>query len=91
MWQGACSNFPIPFSDGVNTMNVTDITGPVKEGMWKYDPPFPTFHMRPLGEVPWAGGGVSCEVFEGLHSQSGTYLETPAHFYGNAVPREISA
>jgi kynurenine formamidase len=26
---------------------------------------------------------VYCEIFEGIHSQTGTYLETPAHFYGN--------
>ena len=64
-------------------MKAIDITGSVKEGMWNYDPPFPPFKMRPLGDVPWAGCEVFCEVFEGFHSQTGTYLETPAHFYGN--------
>jgi arylformamidase len=83
MWPDACSNFPIPCCESADQMGVTDITGPVREGMWNYDPPFPSFHSRPLGTVPWAGSDVYCEVFEGLHSQSGTYLETPAHYYGN--------
>ncbi len=61
---------------------VLDITGPVREGMWNYEPPFPVFRMAPLPPVPWAGGPVFCEVFSGLHSQTGTYLETPAHFLG---------
>lgn len=62
---------------------VTDITGPVYDGMWNYEPPFPAFHLKPLPEVPWVKGRVYCEIFEGLHSQTGTYLETPAHFFGN--------
>jgi kynurenine formamidase len=61
---------------------VLDITGPIREGMWNYEPPFPEFRMAPLPPVPWAGGPVFCETFSGLHSQTGTYLETPAHFYG---------
>lgn len=64
-------------------MLVHDITGVIKEGMWNYEPPFPRFSMQPLGEVPWAGCEVFCEVFGGLHSQTGTYLETPAHYYGS--------
>lgn len=64
-------------------MQIYDITGAIREGMWNYEAPFPKFRMRPLGEVPWAGCEVFCEVFEGLHSQSGTYLETPAHYYGH--------
>jgi arylformamidase len=65
-------------------MKTYDITGEIREGMWNYEPPFPAFRMNPLGNVPWAGCEVFCEVFEGLHSQTGTYLETPAHFFGNA-------
>lgn len=64
-------------------MKVTDITGVIQNGMWNDDPPFPRFNMKPLGKVPWVSGEVYCEVFEGLHSQTGTYLETPAHYYGN--------
>ncbi|HBN85294.1 MAG TPA: hypothetical protein DDZ89_15795 [Clostridiales bacterium] len=62
---------------------IIDITGPIYDGMWNYDPPFPKFQMKPLPEVPWVKDRVYCEIFNGLHSQTGTYLETPAHFFGN--------
>ncbi len=65
---------------------VTDITGLINEKMWNYEEPFPKIKIRPLPEVPWVKGDVFCEIFEGLHSQTGTYLETPAHFYGNDNP-----
>lgn len=64
-------------------MRVVDITGKIHEGMWNYEEPFPRFRMRPLGHVPWVKSDVYCEIFDGLHSQTGTYFETPAHFYGN--------
>lgn len=64
-------------------MQVIDITGQIKTGMWNYEPPFPTFTLKPLPEVPWVKGRVYCEIFDGLHSQTGTYLETPAHYFGN--------
>ncbi len=62
---------------------ITDITGPIHDGMWNYEPPFPKFQLLPLPEVPWVKGKVYCEIFQGLHSQTGTYLETPAHYFGN--------
>ena len=64
-------------------MKVTDLTGDIYDGMWNYEPPFPSFQLKPLPEVPWVKQKVYCEIFEGLHSQTGTYLETPAHFFGN--------
>ena len=64
---------------------VLDATGPVREGMWSYEPPYPRFRMGPLGPVPWAGAPVRVEVFEGMHSQTGTYLETAAHFIGDGA------
>ncbi len=64
-------------------MRVIDLTGPIETGMWNYEAPFPKFCLKPLPEVPWVKGRVFCEIFEGLHSQTGTYLETPAHFFGN--------
>ncbi|RKN74186.1 cyclase family protein [Paenibacillus ginsengarvi] len=64
-------------------MNVIDITGLIAGGMWNYEEPFPSFRMRPLGRVPWVDSEVYAEVFEGMHSQTGTYLETPAHYFGN--------
>jgi arylformamidase len=62
---------------------VIDITGTMQEGMWSYESPFPKFSIKPIPEVPWVKGDVYCELFEGMHSQTGTYLETPAHFFGN--------
>lgn len=64
-------------------MKIVDITGTIQNGMWNYGMPFPEFCLKPIGNVPWAGSKVYCEKFEGMHSQTGTYLETPAHFYGN--------
>lgn len=62
---------------------ITDITGIIDEGMWNYEEPFPKIKIKPLPPVPWVKGKVYCEIFEGLHSQTGTYLETPAHHFGN--------
>lgn len=63
---------------------IIDITGIIDEGMWNYEPPFPKINIIPLPKIPWLGGKtVGCEIFEGMHSQCGTYLETPAHRYGN--------
>ena len=64
-------------------MKVIDISGKIQNGMWNYPAPFPKFDLKPLEKVPWVDGEVYCEIFEGLHSQTGTYLETPAHFFGN--------
>jgi arylformamidase len=62
---------------------IIDVTGIIDEGMWNYEEPFPKIKIKPLPPVPWVKGPVYCEIFEGLHSQTGTYLETPAHHYGN--------
>ena len=64
-------------------MKVIDITGVLYNGMWNYEPPFPTLAIRPLPEVEWVETKVYCDIFDGIHSQSGTYLETPAHLLGD--------
>ena len=64
-------------------MSVIDITGPIQEGMWNYEHPFPLFKLKKLPKVEWLDNDIFCEIFEGLHSQTGTYIETPAHFFGN--------
>ncbi len=61
-----------------------DLTGTLYTGMWNYEPPFPALTIRPLPPVPWVQGYVGCEIFDGIHSQTGTYLETPAHVLGDA-------
>ena len=63
---------------------IIDVTGIINKGMWNYDEPFPSIEIKPLPPIDWLGGKiVGAEIFEGLHSQTGTYLETPAHQYGN--------
>lgn len=61
-----------------------DLTGTIYTGMWNYEAPFPSLTIRPLPPVEWVKGYVGCEIFDGLHSQTGTYLETPAHVLGDA-------
>lgn len=63
---------------------IIDITGEIYSGMWSYGPPFPEVKIRPLAEIDWVKYKIYAEVFEGLNSQSGTYLETPAHLLGKA-------
>lgn len=72
---------PNPYKDVI--MEIIDITGELYTGMWGYEPPFPRLFIKPLPKVPWVETEVYCEIFEGLHSQSGTYLETPAHLLGD--------
>ncbi len=64
-------------------MRITDITGEIRDNMSGLPYPFPEFHLTELPQPDWVDGKVYCEIFEGLHSQTGTYIETPAHFYGN--------
>jgi kynurenine formamidase len=64
-------------------MNIIDITGSIENGMWNYEYPFPGFNLKKLPKVEWLKDDIFCEIFEGIHSQTGTYIETPAHFFGN--------
>ena len=62
---------------------IIDLTGELYTGMWNYGDPFPALTVKPLPKVDWVKTDVYCEIFDGLHSQSGTYLETPAHLLGD--------
>ena len=59
---------------------VIDITGTIYEGMWDLESA-PPYKMRPFPKLPWLAYDVYMETFE-MHSQTGTYLETPGHFFG---------
>lgn len=50
--------------------------------MWNYQAPFPRFKLKPMADIPWLANKVYSDVFAGMHSQTGTYLETPAHYWG---------
>jgi len=76
-------------------MKIIDLTGPLHEGMWKYALPYPKFKMVEIPSPDWVSYKVRQEEFLGLHSQIGTYLQTPAHLLGfeksyalNQVPLE---
>jgi len=64
-------------------MKIIDITGEIYTGMWSYGSPFPEINVRPLGKVGFVKYEIYAEVFEGMNSQCGTYLETPAHLLGD--------
>ena len=63
-------------------MKIRDITGKISKGIWSYGFPFPDFDMRPLPQPEWVQTRVWCDIFDGMNSQTGTYLETPAHLLG---------
>lgn len=63
-------------------MKIYDVTGKIKNGMWCYGDPFPEYDCTPLVQPEWVKAKVWCEVFGGMNSQTGTYLETPAHYLG---------
>ena len=75
--------------NGVRKMKITDVTGSIKNGMWSYGYPFPEYRCVPLKQPEWVKAKVWCEVFGGLNSQTGTYLETPAHYFGPSVSYDL--
>ncbi|MBE6671352.1 MAG: cyclase family protein [Ruminococcaceae bacterium] len=63
-------------------MKIIDVTGQIRNDMWNYEYPFPKYQTKPLPQPEWVDTKIYCEIFEGMHSQTGTYIETPAHFFG---------
>ena len=63
-------------------MKIYDITGKISRGIWSYGEPFPDYDPRPLPQPEWVETRVWCDIFDGMNSQTGTYLETPAHLLG---------
>ena len=62
-------------------MKIIDISGPIYTGMWSYADYYPKFELSSV-EFEFGGEKYSVEVYKGMHSQSGTYMETPAIFSG---------
>ena len=64
-------------------MTVTDISGPIYEGMWNFPPPLDSylkdFKLKKVG-IPFGGEVYTVEVFENVKAQTGTYLESPAQY-----------
>jgi kynurenine formamidase len=63
-------------------MKIIDLSGTIHTGMWSYDPPYPNFELKPIPQPDWVEQKVYMENFNGMCGQTGTYLETPAHFFG---------
>jgi kynurenine formamidase len=67
---------------GAKTRRIIDISGPTYDGMWSYGDPFPQYHLQRIPTPAWLSFPIYSESFVGVSSQTGTYLETPAHFLG---------
>jgi kynurenine formamidase len=63
-------------------MKIIDLSGTIHTGMWSYGPPYPNFELEPIPQPDWVEQPVYMENFKGMCGQTGTYLETPAHFLG---------
>lgn len=63
-------------------MRIFDVTGKICNGMWSFGPLFPQMRIEERSGVCEGFGDYYYTEFIGMHAQVGTYLETPAHFYG---------
>lgn len=62
-------------------MKITDITGPVKEGMWDFGFPNGQFKLKALN-YDFMGEEYRHEGFEGMVGSTGTFMETGATALG---------
>ena len=60
-------------------MKVIDISGPIYTGMWSYADYYPDFELSSV-EFEYGGEKYSVDVFNGMHAQTGTYIESPEVF-----------
>lgn len=63
-------------------MKYIDITGPLSNRMWQFGYPFPSLHIEKHSDYKEGFGNFTFTSIEGLHAMTGTYIETPAHFFG---------
>jgi kynurenine formamidase len=57
-------------------VKVIDISGRIYKGMWNYGDQYPNFNLTSVG-FPYGGEVYPVDVFEGMHAQTGTYIESP--------------
>lgn len=55
-------------------MKIIDISGPIFNGMWSYGKPYPEFNHT-KDKIDYCGDKYSIDILEGMHGQTGTYLE----------------
>lgn len=65
-------------------MTLIDISGPIEDGMWAYDPPYPTPRIEQIPPPDWVEYKVYSQTVH-MAVQVGTYLETAAHMDPNAM------
>lgn len=63
-------------------MKLIDVTGKICNGMWTFGSLFPHISIEERSGVCPGFGDYFYTEFVGMHAQVGTYVETPAHFYG---------
>ena len=63
--------------------NIIDVTGVIKNGMWCFDDLYPKLNIVQRTGTAQGFGEYHYTEIEGMHTQVGTYIETPAHFYGH--------
>ncbi len=63
-------------------MRVIDATGVIRNGMWSFGSLFPQPRIEKASGFCEGFGEYFYTEIKGMHAQVGTYLETPAHFYG---------
>lgn len=59
-------------------MRIIEISGPIENGMWSYDAPYPIPRVEQIPPPDWLAYPVYSQTVS-MAVQSGTYLETAAH------------
>jgi kynurenine formamidase len=60
------------------TETIIEISGPIEDGMWAYDPPYPTPRIEQIPPPDWLQYPVYSQTLH-FAVQAGSYLETAAH------------
>jgi len=58
------------------------VSGPIYEGMWSYNPPFPKFRLVELKNPEWVDSVTYSQAFKGFCMVTGTYISGPSHLFG---------
>ena len=64
-------------------MKITDISGPIYNGMWNYSEPLGSLlgeFKRDSLSFEFSGEKYTLDVFKGFKAQTGTYLESPGQY-----------
>ena len=64
-------------------MRYIDLTGPLCNDMWQFGEPFPVLRVEAKKGYKDGFGEFSFTAIDGLHALTGTYVETPAHYFGH--------